>query len=143
MGIKHCRKGKVDSVLIAEHIGEPNCKHVTDCDPYGMGEQSGKCAKLDACSAAANAQAYVAKEQPAPKIPLPSLSQPLPTPLPPPVSQPMLFPPHASFLSLYTSNLPYYHYHYQPPHPLSQLPYSHSQETATYYPLLTYLFLSH
>ena len=112
MGVKRCGKGKVDSVLTAKHIGEPNCKHVADGDLYGMEEQSGKCAKLDACSAAANAQAYMAKEQPAPKVPLPSSSQPLPTPLPPPMSQPMLFPPRASFPSLYMPNLPYYHYHY-------------------------------
>ena len=55
MGIKCCRKGKVDTVLIAKHIGEPNCKLVADGDLYGMKEQSGKCTKLDACSAAANA----------------------------------------------------------------------------------------
>ena len=47
--------GKVDSALMAQHIGEPNCKHMTDNDPYGAGEQSGKHAKPNARSANANA----------------------------------------------------------------------------------------
>ena len=116
MGVKHCRKGKVNSTLTAQHIGKPNRKHTTDGDPYGAGEQSSKHAKPDARSATANARACAAREQPAPKVPLP-LSQPLPMPLPPstllplpatqplptlfpppmllplPLSQPMLFPP--------------------------------------------------
>ena len=54
MGIKCYKKGKVDTVLTAKHIGEPNCKLVTNGDLYGMKEQSGKYTKLDACSAAAN-----------------------------------------------------------------------------------------
>ena len=62
MGIKCCRKGKADSVLTAKHIDEPNCKCVADGDPYGIEEQSNKHAKLDVCSAATNAHAYVAKE---------------------------------------------------------------------------------
>jgi hypothetical protein len=47
-GNKHTRKGKVDSVLTAQHISEPNCKCAADDDPYGAGEQSGKRAKSDA-----------------------------------------------------------------------------------------------
>jgi len=37
MGVK-CgkirRKGKVDSTLTAQHIGEPNCKRASEYDPY-------------------------------------------------------------------------------------------------------------
>ena len=58
MGVKRdnkAKKGKVDSAFTVEHIGERNHKHATDHDPYRAGEQSGKCAKLDVCSAAANA----------------------------------------------------------------------------------------
>ena len=40
-GMKCCQ-GKVDSVLMAQHISEPNRKHANDDDPYGAGEQSGK-----------------------------------------------------------------------------------------------------
>ena len=54
MGVKWIKKGqgKVDSALTAEHISEINCKrNCGDKDPYGAGEQSGKHAKQDACSA--------------------------------------------------------------------------------------------
>jgi len=57
MGEKHSQKhcsGKVDSALMAQHIGEPNHKHAADEDPYG--EQSGKHIKPDACSINANMQ---------------------------------------------------------------------------------------
>jgi hypothetical protein len=57
MRVKHGEKrrhGKVDSALTAEHIGTPKCKHTND-DPYGVGEHSGKRAKPDAVSTAANA----------------------------------------------------------------------------------------
>ena len=40
-GMKHCQ-GKVDSMLIAQHIGESNCKHANNDNPYGAGEQSSK-----------------------------------------------------------------------------------------------------
>jgi hypothetical protein len=42
MGVKcshNCGKGKVDSALTVQHIGEPNRKHAADNDPYGAGEQ--------------------------------------------------------------------------------------------------------
>ena len=58
MGEKHGIKrswGKVDSALMAQHIGEPNRKHTTDNDLYGAGEQSSKCAKPNAHSADVNA----------------------------------------------------------------------------------------
>ena len=163
MGVKHHEKGKVNSALTAQHIGEPNCKCAADGDPYGAGEQFGKCAKPDAHSAATNARARAAREQPAPKVPLP-LSQPLPMPLPPstplplpttqplptlfppptllplPSSQPALFPPSASFPLFYMPNIPYYHHHYHPPPPLSQLSYSPSQGASLYYPISTYSF---
>jgi hypothetical protein len=38
---------------MAQHIGKPNCKHTTDDNPYGAGEQSGKQAKPDTHFAAA------------------------------------------------------------------------------------------
>ena len=53
MGVKRGgrkRKGKVDSALTSQHIGEPNRKRAADNDPYGAGEQSGKRAKPDARS---------------------------------------------------------------------------------------------
>jgi hypothetical protein len=88
-----CTNGKVDSALTAEHIGEPNRKRTADDDPYGAGEQSGKCAKPDAHSAAANVRARIAEErQAAPKAePLPSLPASLPplTSFPPPASFPL------------------------------------------------------
>ena len=55
MVVKHVNKhGKVDSVLTAQYIGEPNRKHAAADDLYGAGEQSGKQAKPDAHSAATN-----------------------------------------------------------------------------------------
>jgi hypothetical protein len=61
-GNKSCGKGKVVSALTAQHIGEPNRKCAADNDPYGAEEQSGKCTKPDARSAAANARARAAAE---------------------------------------------------------------------------------
>ena len=58
MGVKRGKKshGKVNSAHTAELIGEINCKrNREDEDPYGAGEQSGKRAKPDARSVAANA----------------------------------------------------------------------------------------
>ena len=95
MGVKRGNKssGKVDSTLTAQHIGEPNRKRTADGDPYGAGEQSGKRAKPDAHSAAANVRARAAAERaslpkaepPPSQIPLPALPSPMfpPTPLPP------------------------------------------------------------
>jgi hypothetical protein len=85
-GNKSRRKGKVDSALMAQHIGEPNRKRATDNDPYGAGEQSSKRAKPDARSAAANARACAAAERAVPKAePPPSLPPMFPsTPFPPP-----------------------------------------------------------
>jgi hypothetical protein len=57
MGETHRKKrthGKVDSALMAQHIGEPNRKRTTNDDLYGAGEQSSKRAKPDARSATAN-----------------------------------------------------------------------------------------
>jgi len=88
MGVKCVNKhGKVDSTLMAQHIGEPNCKHAAADDPYGVGEQSGKWAKPDACSAAANTRVHVVKEWGAFKAE-PPVSLPLPKSLPLPVSLP-------------------------------------------------------
>src|SRR5258707_12556951 len=66
MGVKCVNKrpnGKVDSALMAQHIGEPNCKCAANDDPYGTGEQSGKWAKPNACSATTNTQACTAAEE--------------------------------------------------------------------------------
>jgi uncharacterized protein YbjT (DUF2867 family) len=98
-GNKSHGKGKVDSALTAQHIGEPNRKRAADNDPYGAGEQSGKHVKPDACSAAANARAHAAAERAVPK------AEPPPTPLlPPALPLPASLPPYT-----YT-----YNYHFQP-----------------------------
>ncbi len=95
MGVKRVNKrGKVNSALTAQHIGEPNRKRAADDDPYGAGEQSGKRAKPDARSAAANTRARAVEErgalkaEPRPSLPLPK-SLPLPASLPPPASLPL------------------------------------------------------
>jgi hypothetical protein len=132
---KKGRKGKVDSGLTAQHIGEPNRKRSANDDPYGAGEQSGKRAKTDARSAAANTRARAAvKAEPlsVPPTPLP-LHTPLPpTPLPLRTLPPPAFPPPAS-LPL-PSPLPFPSYTYNPyhhhPSPVMSQPvysYSHSQ----------------
>jgi hypothetical protein len=148
MGVKRGnKKNKVDSALMAQHISEPNHKCATNNNPYGAGEQLGKCAKPDACSAAANARVRVAAEwvkaEPPPmQIPLPTLP---PTPLLPPVSLPLpaLLPPCVSF--------PLYHF-YPSPVPLSQPTYPHPQyyshsqgapSAPPYYPALPFLTYSH
>ncbi|KAH9027884.1 hypothetical protein EDB85DRAFT_2148242 [Lactarius pseudohatsudake] len=117
MGVKRGNKarGKVDSARTAEHIGNINRKRNRENDdPYGAGEQSGKRAKPDARSAAANSNARecATKEPsqpllsssrapaPVPHYPSPlPLSQPAPrpaSPLPPPASlPPRLSTPHA------------------------------------------------
>jgi hypothetical protein len=70
-GKKHQGKGKVDSALMAQHIGMPNHKCAANNDLYGAGEQSGKHAKPNARSATANARARAAemcKAEPLPTI---------------------------------------------------------------------------
>ena len=65
MGVKWNNKhtnSKVNSTLIAQHIGKPNYKCTTNDNPYGAGKQSSKCAKPDTCFTAANVQACIAKE---------------------------------------------------------------------------------
>jgi hypothetical protein len=142
-GNKSHGKGKVDSALTAEHIGEPNRKRPADNDPYGAGEQSGKRAKPDARSAAANARARAAKRavpkaEPPPSLPPPSLPLPLlpPPSLPPPASLPL---PAALPHSPYTYNPYYFH------PPLSQPVgiYSHSQGSAPYHHAYTFSTYSH
>ena len=65
MGVRRGQKrGKVDSALTAELMGEPNRKrNHMDGDPYGAGEQSGKRVKLDARSVAANAKARASTQR--------------------------------------------------------------------------------
>jgi hypothetical protein len=155
-GNKPREKGKVDSALTAQHIGEPNHKRATDNDPYGAGEQSGKRAKPDARSAAANVRARVAAEeraakaeppltQPPPPSPLPPLTQPPPpSPLPPltqpppPASLPLpaSLPPRVSFAP-YAYNP--YSYQFHPP--LSQP--QGSPSAPPYYPAFSTYSYSH
>jgi hypothetical protein len=81
MGVKRGekrRRGKVDSALTAEHIGVPKRKRTND-DPYEAGEQSGKRAKPDAVSTAANSRAWAAAECPPPAS-LPMRLPPSPAP---------------------------------------------------------------
>ncbi len=137
MGEKHSKKhcsGKVDSALTAQHIGEPNRKWAADEDPYGAGEQSGKCAKPDACSISANARACTAQEQVILKAdPLPATFPPMSHPLP----QPTLLPPLPASLpavsGIYNT--------YYPPSALSQPAYSGAHPYPFAY--LTYLFPPH
>jgi hypothetical protein len=152
MGVKRANKsrgkGKVDSALTAQHIGEPNRKRAADDDPYGAGEQSGKRAKPDARSAAANARARAATERaalpkaepPPSQLPLPSQfpppslpppptqpSLPPPTPLHSPASLPLPAPPPRISFPPYTTM-----YHFHPaPAPLSQ---SQGAPSAQYHP---------
>ncbi|KAN0130640.1 hypothetical protein V8E53_011533 [Lactarius tabidus] len=111
MGVKRIKKrrGKVDSALTAEHIGEINRKRTRENeDPYGAGEQSGKRAKQDARSVAANSRARATVERrPTSPLPPPSSLPPrllsrVPEPHPIPLSQPIQrsanpIPPPASF----------------------------------------------
>ena len=74
MAIKHGERkghGKVDSTRTAEHIGMPKRKCPTD-DSYGAGEESGKRAKPDAVSAAANTWARAAQEKKVAECPPPT-----------------------------------------------------------------------
>ena len=102
MGVKRGgrkRQGKVDSALTSQHIGEPNRKRAANNDPYGAGEQSGKRAKPDARSAAANARVCAVKAEPLRTQPSPSTPTPLPLPasLPSPALHPHAAFPHCTF----------------------------------------------
>jgi hypothetical protein len=140
MGVKRGekRRAKVDSALTAEHIGVPKRKRPNE-DPYGAGEDSGKRAKPDAVSAAANARARTkatecpppaslptrlsphpaSYAQPQPSPALASYAQPQPSPAPAPYAQPhpihapmMHFPipPTYGFQYPTSQPAPYYHY---------------------------------
>jgi hypothetical protein len=146
MGVKRGKKrqGKADSALTAEHIGVPKRKRTND-DPYGAGEDSGKRAKPDAVSAAANARARAAEERKALKAADPP---PLECP-PPPASLPTRLPPGpASYAQLHPMHAPAV---YSPAHfPLPSVPYSQPtyafqypvSQPAPYYPPMfsTYTF---
>jgi hypothetical protein len=101
MGVKRGekrRRGKVDSALTAEHIGVPKRKRVNS-DPYGAGEHSGKRAKPDAVSAAANVRARAKVEKRAaaehPPASLPARLPPSPAPYMQthPMHAPAMYPP--------------------------------------------------
>src|SRR5258708_36390558 len=123
MGVKRankCPNGKVNSALIAQHIGEPNRKRTADDNPYGAGEQSGKRAKPDACSAAANVRARVAEEWAAPKAePLPLLPTSRALPLPASLPPPALLPLPSSYAPTLSTHAPGT-YSYYPHPPMSQ-----------------------
>ena len=132
MGVKReeKRRGKVDSVLTAEHIGVHKWKRTND-DPYGTGEDFGKRAKPDAVLAAANARARAATERKAAAERLPPECPPASLPTRLPLGSASFAPPHpmhtptvySHFLLLPHSqpapNLQPYAFHY----PVSQ-PYS-------------------
>ena len=131
MGVKHGenrRHGKVDSALMAEHISVPKHKRPMD-DPYGAGEDSGKCTKPDAVLAAANAWAHMAEERASlkaaecPPSSLPAHLPPSPSPacLPPP---PASYVPMTSMHMLMSTNSMHAMHvppvYWQPPYPASQ-----------------------
>ena len=125
MGVKRGnkpQKGKVDSALTAQHIGVPNRKRPSGNDPYGAGEQSGKRAKPDARSAAANVRAHAAAEERAAKAE-PPLTQPPPPSQLPPLTQPL--PPASLPTASQLSFTPYPYNPYNYPF-LSQPIYPHS-----------------
>jgi hypothetical protein len=131
MGVKRGekrRRGKVDSELTAEHIGVPKRKRTTD-DPYGAGEHSGKRAKPDAVSAAANARARAAKEKAAepPPASLPARLSPSPAPYAQrlPMHAPAMHPP---------MHFPVPPVPYSQPTYAFQYPYPHSQPAHSLYP---------
>jgi hypothetical protein len=121
MGVKRGekRRGKVDSALTAEHIGVPKRKRPND-DPYGAGEDSGKRAKPDAVSAAANARARAAEERALKAAECPAPPASLPTRLSPrPAAYALPQPMHAPAM--------YSQAHFPPPVPYSQPTYSSFQ----------------
>jgi hypothetical protein len=94
MGVKCSnkpQKGKVNSILTAQHISMPNHKHPSNNNPYGAGEQLGKHAKPDVHSATTNIRACAAAEEWAAFAKAePSLMQPLLPLQLPPLMQPLL-----------------------------------------------------
>ena len=127
-GNKRQGKGKVDSALTAQHIGEPNRKRAADNDPYGAGEQSGKRAKPDARSAAANARVRAAEEQAVLKAE-PPCTQPPPT-QPPSMQLPPMQPPftHLPSTQLSSTQLP------PTLPPFTQPPFAHPPTPLTHPP---------
>ncbi|KAH9018511.1 hypothetical protein EDB85DRAFT_1897161 [Lactarius pseudohatsudake] len=105
---------------LKRNIGEINCKrnHENE-DPYGAGEQSGKRAKPDARSAAANVNARECATMQPSRPPLPSPHAPAPVPhyipSPLPLSQPAMRPASPLPLPASLPPVPYY-----PPPFLSQ-----------------------
>ena len=143
MGVKRGEKhrGKVDSALTVEHIGVPKRKRTND-DPYGAGEDSGKRAKPDAVSAAANARARAATERKAAAERLPPECPPAEGP---PASLPTRLPPGpASFAPPHPMHTPAVYPHFLPhsqPAPYSQ-PYAFHYPVSQPYPPMfsTYSF---
>jgi len=134
MGVKWGKKrhSKVDSMLTAKLIGEPNCKqNCRDEDPYGAGEQSGKHAKPDAHSVTANtwAQAAVGSALVHSAV----LPASLPTPMCVPMHAPMHVPCYAPtpLLSLLQPAPSSFSYH---PQPYLQYPFYFVPSTPMYYP---------
>ena len=134
MGVKQGEKccSKVDSALMAKLIGELNRKwNHGDEDPYGAREQSGKCAKPDAHSVAANTQARAAVGS----APVHSAAPPasLPTPMHVPTHAPMHAPHYAPTLLLSLSQPAPSSFSYHPL-PYLQYPSYFVPSTPMYYP---------
>jgi hypothetical protein len=130
MGVKRGekRRGKVDSALTGEHIGVPKRKRANS-DPYGAGEHSGKRAKPDAVSIAANTRARAAAERPPPASlpprvpPSPHPPRPAPYTQTPPFHAPAMYPP-VHFPAPYSQPSFTFQYPASQPAPSSLYPFS-------------------
>jgi len=134
MGVKWGEKchSKVNSALMAELIGELNHKqNCGDEDPYGAGEQSGKCTKPNARLVAANTWVWAAVGS----APVHSAAPPasLPTPTHVPMHMPMHVPRYAPapLLSLLQPAPSSFSYR---PQPYLQYPSYFVPSTPMYYP---------
>lgn len=130
MGVKRGekRRGKVDSAHTAEHIGVPKRKRGND-DPYGAGEESGKRAKPDAVSAAANDRARAKAAERPPPASLPTRSPPSPAPHGPHAQLPSPAPGPAYYARPHAPTM-----HFPIP-PTYAFQYPSSQPTPYYYPM--------
>jgi hypothetical protein len=129
MGVKQGekRRGKVDSARTAEHISIPKHKRGNN-NPYGAGKESGKRAKSDAVSAAANDQAHAKAAEHPPPASLPTWS-PSPAPHGPHTQLPSPAPGPTYYAWLHTPTMHF-------PIPLTYVfQYPSSQPTPYNYPM--------
>jgi hypothetical protein len=99
----------VNSARTAEHIGDPKGKCGND-DPYGAGEESEKCTKPNAVSAAANDRVHAKAAEHPPPASLPThMPSPSPEPHSPHTQLPSTAPGPASYAQLHvpTNALPH------------------------------------